>query len=408
MVTWALLALLAVGLAALALMTLAQRAHLAAGTPPAPAVWPAVSVLKPMRGVDAGLEENLESFFALDYPAYEVVLGVDDAADPALAVARRVARRHPAVASAIVVDAARVGANPKVNNLANISRHARHDVLLISDSNVRVRPGYLRDLVANLERPGVGLVSSPIRGRAAGGLGGALEALQLNGFVMGGVAAVHRVFGGVCVVGKSMLLRRATLERIGGFRRLSRFLAEDQVCGQEVAALGERIALSSQPVDNVLGRVSVRDFALRHLRWARIRRRIAPLGYAGELLLNPVFVAAAAAAAMPGAATAVVLIATLVARSALDAASERAAGVKRPLAVYPALVLARDLVTGMLWPVPFFSRSVVWRGRRFVIGPRTLLQPVLPMPTPATRPPSLPGRMPELTEGATIELPASA
>jgi ceramide glucosyltransferase len=402
MVTGALVALLAVGLTALALMALAQRAHLAAGTPPAPAAWPAVSILKPMRGVDDGLEENLESFFALDYPAYEIVLGVDDAADPALAVARRVARRHPEVASTIVVDGGRVGANPKVNNLANISRHARHDVLLISDSNVRVRPDYLRDLVANLERPGVGLVSSPIRGCAAGGPGGALESLQLNGFVMGGVAAMHRVFGGVCVVGKSMLLRRATLERIGGFPRLAGFLAEDQVCGQEVAALGLRLALSSQPVDNMLGRVSIRDFAARHLRWARIRRRIAPLGYAGELLLNPVFLAALAAVAAPGAATALTFLAALLVRSALDAGAERAAGVVRPLAHYPAAVLAKDLAIGVLWAVPFFSRTVAWRGRRFVIGARTALRPLPALPDGAGGSPR------PLADSRVAELPASA
>ena len=398
-------AVVLVGLAALTLMAWAQRAHLAAGAPPEPASWPPVSVLKPMRGADPGLEENLESFFSLDYPFYEVLLGVDDMGDPAVAVARRVVERHPEVPATIVADATRTGDNPKVNNLANIHRHARHDVILISDSNVRVRPGYLRDLVATLEQPGVGLVSSPIRGRHPEGLGGALEALQLNGFVMGGVAAMHRVFGGVCVVGKSMLLRRATLERIGGFRRLSRFLAEDQVCGQEVAALGARLALSSQPIDNVLGRVSVRDFALRHLRWARIRRRISPLGYAGELLLNPVFLAAVAAAAIPGLATAVTFVAALLARSALDAASERAAGVRRPLGAYPALVLAKDLVTGVLWAVPYFSSAVTWRGRRFLIGPRTALRPaaILGAATLAS-----PIRVLPPAETMTTELSASA
>jgi ceramide glucosyltransferase len=403
MTTTLLAAVVLVGLAALTLMAWTQRAHLAAEPPPEPALWPRVSVLKPMRGVDPGLEENLESFFALDYPEYEVVLGVDDAGDPALAVARRVVRRHPEVPATIVVDAARAGANPKVNNLANIVRHARHDVILISDSNVRVRAGYLRDLVANLERPDVGLVSSPICGRHAAGLGGALEALQLNGFVMGGVAAMHRVFGGVCVVGKSMLLRRATLERIGGFRRLSQFLAEDQVCGQEVAALGMRLALSSLPVDNMLGRVSVRDFAARHLRWARIRRRIAPLGYAGELLLNPVLLAAAGAAALPGPLTLALLLGTLLAKSAIDAAAEHTAGVRRPFALYPALVLGKDLLVGALWVVPFFSRTVTWRGRRFRIGRRTLLRPLAP--SPATPPDAARAPRPE---PVTVELAASA
>ena len=365
-------ALVAAGLAAQALMARAARCQLAAPAPPAD-VLPPVSILKPLKGSDAGLEANLESFFRLAYPCYEVVLGAQDAADPALAVARGVAAAHPDVPSRVVVDTREVGINPKVNNLANLLRHAGHDVLLISDSNVRVRPEYLADLAAHLSRPGVGLVSSPFRAAAARGAGGALEALQLNTFVLGGVAALHRLFGGVCVVGKSMLVRRATLEALGGFAFLARYLAEDQVCGEEVARRGLNVALSGHVIDNVLGRLSLRDALARHLRWARIRRRMSPAGYAGELLLQPVFAAAVAAATDPGLATALLLATTVVARAALDAAAERAAGVHRRLAVYPLLSTARDLLVAAVWGVPFVSSSVAWRGRRFTIGPRTVL-----------------------------------
>ena len=278
--------LVLVGLGANALMARAARGQLAAPAP-APGLRPPVSVLKPLKGADAGLEANLESFFRLAYPRFEVVLGVDDAGDPALAVARRVAAAHPDVPSRIVVDPRAVGLNPKVNNLANLLRHARHDVLLISDSNVRVRPGYLDDLVAHLARPGVGLVSSPFRAAAAEGAGGAIEALQLNTFVLGGVAAVQRFLGGVCVVGKSMLLRRATLDALGGFPFLARYLAEDQVCGEEVARRGLAVAMSGHVIDNVLGRLPLRAALRRHLRWARIRRRMSPAGYAGNCCSSP-------------------------------------------------------------------------------------------------------------------------
>lgn len=360
------------GLGANVLMAWAARRQLAMPPPPAGGL-PPVSVLKPLKGADAGLAANLESFFRLAYPRYEVILGVDDPSDPALAVARRVAAAHPEVSSRIVVDPRAVGLNPKVNNLANLLRHARHDVLLISDSNVRVRPGYLADIVAHLSRPGVGLVSSPFRAAAAEGVGGAIEALQLNTFVLGGVAALHRLLGGVCVVGKSMLLRRATLEAIGGFAFLARYLAEDQVCGEEVARRGLAVAVSGHVIDNVLGRLSVRNAVSRHLRWARIRRRMSPAGYACELLLQPVFLAAVAAVADPGPATALLLAATVAARAAVDAVAERAAGVRRSLALYPLLSAARDLAVGAAWAVPFVSSNVKWRGRTFTIGPRTLL-----------------------------------
>ena len=333
-----------------------------------------MSILKPMKGADPNLEENLESFFRLDYPEYEVLFGVDEESDPALAAARAVAARHPEVPCRLVVDRRTVGFNPKVNNLANIARHARHEVLWISDSNTRVAPDTLRDFVARLEQPGVGLVSSPFRGVAATGLGGACESLQLNTFVMGGVAAMHRLLGGVCVVGKSMILRRSTLDAIGGFPFLSRFLAEDQVSGEEVARLGLGVAVAGRPVDNVLGHLPLRAFLARHLRWARIRRRMNPAGYLGEILLNPVFLAVSAALALQSGASVVLAVAVLAVKSALDAISERTAGVRRPLVVYPALTLLKDLLVGVVWAVPFVSATVAWRGNRFRIGPRTALR----------------------------------
>ena len=356
-----------------AAMAVAQRRLLRVVAPPPGRVLPAVSILKPLKGVDAGLEDNLRSFFTLDYPAYEVVLGAHDADDAALAVARRVAAEHPEVPSRVVVDAREVGYNPKVNNLANLLRHARHEVILISDSNVRVAPGMLAGMVAHLEQPGVGLVSSPIAGGAGRGAGALLDAFQLDTFVMGGVAALDRFFGAVCVVGKSMLLRRGVLDAIGGFAHLSRYLAEDQVCGQEVAALGLRVVVTGGTVTNVPGRQTVRQFAARHLRWAKIRRRISPLGYLGELLLNP-SVPAIGAVAVARTWEAAAFLAAVVAVSGLVAAvAERSLGVRRSLLAYPVLVLARDLLVGVLWAVPWISPRVRWRGNAFVLRRRTLL-----------------------------------
>ncbi|HVN74826.1 MAG TPA: ceramide glucosyltransferase [Thermoanaerobaculaceae bacterium] len=373
--TVVLLALVGPGLALAAVMALAQKRLLRERPAEHTGPLPPVSILKPMRGADPGLAENLESFFRLDYPEYELLLGVDDGGDPALAVASAIAARHPDVPCRLVADRREVSLNPKVNNLANIARRARHEVLWISDSNTRVPRGALRDLVARLERPGVGLVSSPFRGTGAAGVGGACESLQLNTFVMGGVAAMHRFAGGVCVVGKSMVVRRSTVAEIGGFQFLGRFLAEDQVSGEEVARLGLRVDVATSPVDNVLGTVSLRAFLARHLRWARIRRRMSPAGYAGELLLNPVFLAACGAVALRTPASAAIAAVALAVKAAVNASAERAAGVKRPLALYPALTLLKDLLVGAAWAVPFASSTVAWRGRRFHIGHRTALSP---------------------------------
>lgn len=376
----------ALGLGAGSLMLHAQRRQLRPGSAEADSVFEPVSILKPLKGVDADLETNLESFFRLDYPAYEVLVGLDDPQDPALAVARSVAARYPGIPSRLVVSGRRAGHNPKVNNLANLLPAAQHELILVSDSNVRVHPGYLRELVTKIEEPGVGLVSSPFRGTHGRGIGGALEALQLNSFVIGGVSAVSQLVSGVCVVGKSMLLRRSTLDAMGGFSFLSRFLAEDQVCGEEVAALGMRTAVAHHCVDNVLGEVSVSRFLARHLRWAKIRRRMSLAAYLCEFLLNPLVVAMAGCALAPSRHLLAVLLLTGIARVVQGRAAEAIAGVQRSAWTHLWLVPLRDLLVGAVWIVPFFATTVSWRGNRLRIGPRTLLIPESASTSPALEP----------------------
>ena len=382
--------LTAVGLGAALTLWGCQRAVLRSDPPSGPRHLPPVTILKPLRGLDDGLEENLRSFFRLDYPKYEIVFAAADAADPALEVARRISEEFPHVPSTIVADVSTVGVNPKVNNLANAARRARHGIFLISDSNVRAGPGHLAEVVGHLEQPGVGLVSSTFRATGERGLGGFLERLQLNTFVMGGVCAMRRLTTLPCVVGKSMLLRRADLERIGGFEFLGAFLAEDQVCGEEIRALGRIVEVSGRPVDTLLGRKSLREFAARHLRWARLRRNISPAGYVGEALLNPIPFGVAAFAVDPRAATLALALGSIAMMSILAATAERRIGVRRKLASYPALELLRGCLVAALWPIPFVSRNVTWRGNRLRVGPRSRLVPVN---IPA-RPPSPSGAHP--------------
>lgn len=339
-----------------------------------------VSVLRPVRGVDPAFEANLTTLFRQDHPCFEVLVGAADADDPALDVARRVAAAHPHVPSRVVADARRVGLNPKVNNLANLARLARHDTFVVSDSNVAAPTGLLSALAARLDEGTAAdgaapLVWSPIVARPSGSLGAALESLHLNTFVMGGTAAVTRWFGRACCVGKTMAFRRADVEAVGGFEFLGAHLAEDQVCAEEFARTGRGVVLAAPPVENVLGPVTLRDFCSRHLRWARIRRRVSPAGYAAEILTNPVAAALALFAALPAAEAAAGAAALLSYRCVCDAAMERRLGVARPLARYlPLLVLKESLIL-TLWAVPFLGRGVAWRGDRYRIGPRTRLEP---------------------------------
>lgn len=363
--------LTALGLLLLLLMALSQRALLAQAAPPLPAVLPPLSILKPLKGVDAGLEENLRSLFRQNYPEFELILGTEDASDPALALARKVASEFPGVRSMVRSSPAGIGFNPKVNNLAQLLPHARHELILISDSNVRADPAYLADLVAHREVSGAGLVWSLFRGTGWQGLGGALEALQINGHVMGGLSGLVRLLGMPCAVGKSMLLDRGDLDRIGGLPYLGQFLAEDQVCAEDFVAAGRPVVVSGRLIDNVLGRRSLREAVGRHLRWARLRRHMNLPGYLGEGLLNPVFVALVAALGVRSADAWGLAAGALAAVTILDRSSERRIGIRRPLWKYPVLELILGVSRGLLWFVPLFSNAVCWRGRRLSLGPRS-------------------------------------
>jgi len=367
-------ALVALGLLVALIQALAQRALIQAPPPPVPSELPAISILRPLKGVDADLEENLRSLFRLRYPAFEIILGTEDPDDPALPVAWRVAAEFPRVRSVILSGATSIGFNPKVNNLASLASGARHPLFLISDSNVRVPDDHLRDLVAHRAQAGGGLTWSLFRGVGGQGLGGMLESLELNGPIMGGSSALAQLFKIPCAVGKSMLIHRDDLAAIGGFQFLGQFLAEDQICAEELARRGRPVVVTGHLIDNVLGRRTLGEFAGRYLRWARLRRHLAPAAYLGEGLLNPVFVSLLGAVVFRSAHSAIVAGVALAGMSLIGAFAEHWLGLRRPAWVYPPLHLALSVLRGVLWFVPLFSRTVIWRGNALALTARTRIE----------------------------------
>jgi len=364
LVATGLIAAAALALALVAIQAAALRAHLSV-PPPRPHAPAPVSILKPLRGVDDELWENLESFAALDHPDYEVLLGLRDAADPAHALAGEAAARWPAVFR-VVLQRGVAGVNPKVAQLVTLAAEARHSVLVVSDSNVRVDPAYLSEVAAWLEDPDVGLVTHLIAGVGERRAGSLLENLHFAGSIAPGIAAAKRLLGRDVVMGKSMALRREDLAALGGFESVKDVLAEDYVLGLMVPSrLGKRVALARRPVRNVTRDKPVAGFVARCRRWSVLQRKLVGTWlYASQALLNPIFLSALALVLAPERISLAAFLSASAAKALLDGASGRAL---RPGGFSPLQLLAtpaKDLILGAAWAAGFLEDTVDWRGTR--------------------------------------------
>lgn len=244
--------------------------------------------MKPLKGCDEGLEENLKTFLNLDYPSYEILFSVASFEDPAYPVAKKLIENNPKLGARLIVDPVNLGPNPKVNNMVRAYELASNDLVLISDSNVRVKRDYLKRMARYMRNKKVGMVTAVISGAHEKGLGGKLEAIFLNTFYARWMKLLFFV-GRPCVVGKSMLFRKTTAQRFGGINVLARYLAEDYMAGEAVRRLGLHVVLAEEPITQCIGRLGLKEFWQRHIRWGRIRKSQAYLAFLVEPILGSVF-----------------------------------------------------------------------------------------------------------------------
>ncbi len=331
---------------------------------------PPVTILKPLCGAEPDLAANLRSFVDQVYPAQQVIFGVQDQDDPAIPIVRQLIQERPAADLKLVVDPRPHGTNRKVGNLINMMAAARHDILVIADSDIRVGPDYIHAITGSLVRDGqVGLVTCLYSARAGDGLASRLGAAGINyGFLP--LALTGWLFGfDKGSFGATMAFRRGDLEVLGGFNRLADVLADDYELGVAVREHGQIIALSPYLIEMSVHEPDLKALWRHELRWARTLRQVAPLGYAASQI------AQATVLALIGMLVALLLrpeswfgVAVfgfaILARLILVRSADRILA-QRPLSVW--LLPIREILSAAISVAAFCGNRIAWRGKSFHI-----------------------------------------
>jgi ceramide glucosyltransferase len=319
-----------------------------------------ISILKPLSGLDLDLESNLRTFFEQDYPAFEILFAVRTTADPAAEVVTRLQRDYPKVLSRLVLTGEPPYPNAKVYSLDRMLAEASHDLVVMSDSDIRVTPNLLRTVAAEFQDAKLGVATCPYRAVPGASFWSRLEATGMNTDFWGSALVATMLEGMRFAVGPTIAARRRVLQSIGGCDRLKDYLAEDFVIGKFAAAAGYGVILSSYVVEHHIGHATLRQNVEHRLRWARSTRRSRPAGYVGQLFTMPLPLAMLVCAASPGWWP--VLPVTLMVRAV--AAYMVSARVLRARINWLLLPI-EDLVGFCFWLAGFFGNNVSWRGRRY-------------------------------------------
>jgi ceramide glucosyltransferase len=344
---------------------------------------PAVSILKPLCGAEPHLLEGLRSFARQGYPQLQIVFGVREAADPAIEVVRQLQREFPELDATLVVDPRVHGENLKISNLINMLPSARHPILVLSDSDVRVGPGYLDAVVSVLAPSDVGAVTCLYRGRPGPGLRSRLAALFINDWYFPAVLVSQALGDPSFVSGVTIALRRRTLEAIGGLQAMADHVADDWLIGERVRRLGLKTVLSPVVVETEVADESFRAHADRELRWMRTIRTVAPLGYA--FMCISIFLPLALVGALLAWPSVWALAATgltLASRLAIHR-EQRYRGATR-LGYDWILIPLRDGLLFAAWVAGFLGRGITWRGRRYRVRSGGALRPLAAEEEPMT------------------------
>jgi ceramide glucosyltransferase len=332
---------------------------------------PTITILKALSGSEPELAENLATFCEQDYPSYNVVFAVREAADPATIIARRVIQSHPNCNAEIVSGGGPPLLNPKIENLCAAIPKISGEIVVIADSDMQVKPSYLRRIAAAFEDQTVGAATAIFGARALPAFVAHLGAMLVNEqFVPSALVAIsmQRL---AFTLGATMAVRRRVLDEIGGLAALGTTIADDYMLGHLTAGRGYRVALAGTIPLTLVSESNLRALLVREVRWARTVRSVRPLGYAGSIFTYSLFFAVANlvvaaifnSLVLPAGG---LLLATFVIRVALHIRARRALGV--PGTARPWLVPVREGLSVLVWIAGLFGASARWRKHRVRTG----------------------------------------
>jgi len=333
-----------------------------------PFYTPPVSLLKPVKGVDFGSYENFLSFCRQDYPDYEILFAVNDDADPAIPLIRRMISEFPALRIRLISGAARIGTNRKVNNLIELAHEARHEILVLTDGDVRVSPNYLREVVEPFADAKIGAVTSFYRGIAEKNLGAELEAIGASSDFFAGVLVAQWMEGMKFALGASIVTTKHWVAKIGGFEAIVNMHSDDYELGHRIAKAGGQVLLSRESVWTMYPAQTPRGFWNHQVRWARTVRLCRPISYLGLTFTHGLPWALLAAVVAPAKWIAA---AYLLAYGILRLVMAWIVGVwgvgdevlRRNLWLVP----LRDAIYFAVWLASFTSNRIRWSGEEFTM-----------------------------------------
>jgi len=324
-----------------------------------------LSILKPLSGADDGLEENLRTFFTQDYPAYELLFAVRTETDPAVDIVRKLQLEYSGMPSRLLIVGEPPYANAKVWSLERMTAEARHDILVMSDSDIRVTPDMLRTIASEFEDPNVGVTTCPYRAVPGHSFWSTLEAMGMNTEFLAGVLVARMMEGMKFALGPTTSARRQVIQQAGGWPHLAQYLAEDFVLGNLAAEKGWTVLLSSYVIEHHICSASLRANARHRLRWYRSTRRSRPAGYIGQVFTNPLPLALLLVALSTSWWPVLVIAALLRALAAYATAGWILHDSLTARHWY--LLPLQDILSFVFWLAGFFGNTIAWRGRTYVL-----------------------------------------